>query len=48
MREPGVKEKLVEAGVDVTPMSVDQFTGFVRAESSKYLQIIKEIGATGE
>ena len=46
--EPGVKEKLVEAGVDVTPMSVDQFTGFVRAESSKYLQIIKEIGATGE
>jgi tripartite-type tricarboxylate transporter receptor subunit TctC len=46
--EPGVKEKLVEAGVDVTPMSVDQFTGFVRAESSKYLQIIKEIGATRE
>ena len=46
--ESGVKEKLVEAGVDVTPMSVDQFTGFVRAESSKYLQIIKEIGATGE
>jgi tripartite-type tricarboxylate transporter receptor subunit TctC len=46
--EPAIKEKLADAGVDVTPMSVDQCTSFVRAESGKYLQVIKEIGVTGE
>jgi hypothetical protein len=29
-------------------MSVDQFTAFVQTESRKYLQIIKETGATSE
>jgi len=46
--DPDIKAKLVEAGAEVTPMSVDQFTAFVRSESSKYLRIIKETGATGE
>jgi len=46
--DPDIKAKLVEAGAEVTPMSVDQFTAFVRSESRKYLQIIKETGATGE
>jgi len=45
---PDTKQKLVEAGADVTPMSVDQFTAFVRSESSKYLKIIKETGVTSE
>jgi hypothetical protein len=29
-------------------MSVDQFTAFVRAESRKYQQVIKELGLAGE
>jgi tripartite-type tricarboxylate transporter receptor subunit TctC len=46
--EPEIQRKLTEAGADVTPMSVDQFTAFVQTESRKYLQIIKETGATSE
>jgi hypothetical protein len=38
----------MEAGADVNPMSVDQFTAFVQTEGRKYLQIIKETGATSE
>src|SRR6516225_6487498 len=30
---PDIKEKLVEAGADVSPLPVDRFTSFVRAES---------------
>ncbi len=45
---PDIKQKLMEAGAEVTPMSVDQFTAFVRSESNKYLKIIKETGVTGE
>jgi len=46
--EPDIQRKLAEAGADVNPMSVDQFTAFVQTESRKYLQIIKETGATSE
>ncbi len=45
---PDIKQKLMEAGADVTPMSVEQVAAFVRSESNKYLQIIKETGVTGE
>jgi tripartite-type tricarboxylate transporter receptor subunit TctC len=48
LTDPDIKAKLVDAGAEVTPMSVDQFTAFVGSESSKYLQIIKETGATAE
>jgi tripartite-type tricarboxylate transporter receptor subunit TctC len=46
--QPEIKEKLVEAGAEINPMSVDQFTAFVRAESRKYQQVIKELGLTAE
>ncbi len=46
--EPEIQRKLMEAGADVNPMSVDQFTAFVQTEGRKYLQIIKETGATSE
>jgi hypothetical protein len=32
----------------VTPLTVDQFTAFVRAESDKYLRIIKQSGVKPE
>jgi tripartite-type tricarboxylate transporter receptor subunit TctC len=46
IEDPDVRKKLVDAGADVEPMSVDQFRAFVSAESSKYARIIKETGVT--
>ena len=40
--QPDVKAKLLDAGADVMPMAVDQFTAFVQSESDKFLQIIKD------
>jgi tripartite-type tricarboxylate transporter receptor subunit TctC len=48
LAQPDVKEKMQEAGADIVPMSVDQFAQFVKAESRKYLQIIKDTGVTPE
>jgi tripartite-type tricarboxylate transporter receptor subunit TctC len=42
--QPDVKAKLLEAGAEVMPISVDQFGSFVKSESEKFLQIIKEAG----
>jgi tripartite-type tricarboxylate transporter receptor subunit TctC len=42
LAEPDVKARLLEAGADVQPTSVDQFTAFVKAESDKFLGIIKD------
>jgi len=46
--QPEIKDKLADAGADVRPMSVDQFTAFVRAESSKYQQVIKDLGVSAD
>jgi len=46
--QPDIRAKLKEDGADVTPLSVDQFTAFVRAESEKYLAIIKDSGVKPE
>jgi tripartite-type tricarboxylate transporter receptor subunit TctC len=48
LNDPDTKKRLVDAGAEVEAMSVDQFRGFVDAESSKYLRIIKETGVTAE
>jgi tripartite-type tricarboxylate transporter receptor subunit TctC len=42
LARPDVKAKLLEAGADVMPTSVDQFGSFVKSESQKFLQIIRE------
>jgi tripartite-type tricarboxylate transporter receptor subunit TctC len=44
LADPDVRKKLVDAGAEVEPMSVEQFRAFVAAESSKYARIIKETG----
>src|SRR5205823_2050323 len=41
---PDVKAKLLEAGADVTPISVDQFAAFMKTVSEKFLLIIKHAG----
>jgi tripartite-type tricarboxylate transporter receptor subunit TctC len=48
LNEPETRARLVEAGADVEPMSVDQFRAFVDAESNKYARIIKETGVHAE
>ena len=48
LAQPDTRARLLEAGADVTPLSVEQTAAFVKAESDKYLQIIKETGVTPE
>jgi tripartite-type tricarboxylate transporter receptor subunit TctC len=46
--QPDVVAKLNAAGADITRMSTQEFTSFVRTESTKYQGIIKEAGVTAE
>jgi tripartite-type tricarboxylate transporter receptor subunit TctC len=39
--EPDIKAKLQDDGAEVSPLSIDQFSAFVRAEIDKYHDIIK-------
>ena len=48
LEDHDTRKKLVDAGADVEPMSVDQFRAFVDAESRKYARIIKETGVHAE
>ena len=48
LNDSDVRQKLVDAGADVEPMSVNQFRAFVDAESGKYARIIKETGVSAE
>jgi tripartite-type tricarboxylate transporter receptor subunit TctC len=48
VEDPEVKARLEAAGAVVTPMSVDQFKGFVRNESAKYLRVIQQTGVTSQ
>ena len=43
-----VQARLRDDGAEVTPMSVDQFAGFVKSESDKYIRIVKETGVKPE
>jgi tripartite-type tricarboxylate transporter receptor subunit TctC len=44
LAQPDVKARLLDAGADVSPTTVEEFARFVRAESEKFLQIIKDAG----
>jgi tripartite-type tricarboxylate transporter receptor subunit TctC len=44
LASPDMQLRLRDAGADVRMMSVAQFADFTRAESAKYLQIIKDSG----
>ena len=48
LAEPSVKQKLLELGADVSPMSIDQFASFVKSESEKYRAIIKDANLTSK
>ena len=46
--QPEITAKLRDDGADVTPLRVDQFSAFVKAESEKYLKIIEQSGVKPE
>jgi tripartite-type tricarboxylate transporter receptor subunit TctC len=46
--QPDFRARLRDEGADVTPLTVDQFAAFVKAESDKYLSIIKQSGVKPE
>ena len=48
LRDPEVRQKLVDAGANVMPQSTEQFAAFVQAESAKYERIIRETGVKPE
>jgi tripartite-type tricarboxylate transporter receptor subunit TctC len=49
METPDVKKRLGESGVDVvTSRSPEEFAAFLRAETEKWAQVVKESGATVE
>jgi tripartite-type tricarboxylate transporter receptor subunit TctC len=48
LADPGVKQKLLEAGADIVPLSTDAFAAFVKAESDKYERIIRLTGVKPE
>jgi tripartite-type tricarboxylate transporter receptor subunit TctC len=45
---PDIRAKLADDGAEVTPLTVDAFTAFVKAESEKYLGIIRQSGVKPE
>jgi tripartite-type tricarboxylate transporter receptor subunit TctC len=44
--DPEVKQKLLEAGADVGPISIEQFTSFVKQEGAKFQAVIKDANLT--
>ena len=48
LADPEIRQKLIEAGADVTPIRPTPFGAFVKAESEKYLQIIRATGMKPE
>ena len=48
LAQPDIKQKLSEAGAYVRPMSIAQFTDFVRAQRDKYKRIAEETGISVE
>jgi tripartite-type tricarboxylate transporter receptor subunit TctC len=48
LAQPETRDRLLSEGADVSPMTVEQFTAFAKAESDKYAQIIKDTGVKPE
>ncbi|RAI44332.1 Bug family tripartite tricarboxylate transporter substrate binding protein [Rhodoplanes roseus] len=46
LAQPDVRKTLVDAGADVNPMSVEEFTAFVKQQSGVYRALIKETGVS--
>jgi tripartite-type tricarboxylate transporter receptor subunit TctC len=48
LRDPETRQKLVDAGANVVPLTLEEFTAFVKSESEKYERIIRLTGVKSE
>jgi tripartite-type tricarboxylate transporter receptor subunit TctC len=48
LAEPEVKQRLIDAGANVVPLTLEGFATFVKNESEKYERIIKLTGVKSE
>lgn len=48
LADPAIAKRFADVGADIRIGSVEDFTGFVKAESAKYIAVIKETGAKAE
>jgi tripartite-type tricarboxylate transporter receptor subunit TctC len=48
LAEPEVRQRLIDAGANVVPLSLDDFATFVKNESEKYERIIRLTGVKAE
>jgi tripartite-type tricarboxylate transporter receptor subunit TctC len=48
LAQEDIKAKLLAAGAEVSTISIDEFTAFTKAESTKFLRIIKDAGLKPE
>jgi tripartite-type tricarboxylate transporter receptor subunit TctC len=48
LRDPATRQKLVDAGANVVPLTLEEFTAFVKTESEKYERIIRLTGVKSE
>lgn len=48
LSEPSVRDALNTRGYETTPLSVEQFTAFVRKENIKWADVVKRAGIKGE
>lgn len=48
LADPATRQKLIDAGANVTPLSIEQFAAFVKTESEKYERIIRLTGVKAE
>jgi tripartite-type tricarboxylate transporter receptor subunit TctC len=43
---PDVRDKLVQAGLDIPSESTEYFTDLIRRESAKFAKLVKDAGLT--
>jgi tripartite-type tricarboxylate transporter receptor subunit TctC len=48
LSDPATRQKLLDAGANVTPLSTEQFAAFIVTERAKYERIIRETGVKPE
>jgi len=48
MQDPEVKEKFASLGVDAVSGTPEQFGAYIKSETAKYAQLVKDQGIKGE
>ena len=48
LADPETRQKLIDAGANVVPLSTEAFAAFVKSESEKYQHIIRLTGVKAD